>query len=288
MKLIKILLHFKIFAETIKIEHTIFALPFAILTCFITVNGIPNIFDFLLIILCMISMRTVAMLANRIIDRDVDRLNPRTKNRTLVTGKFSETSGIIYIIVFVILYFLCVFQLHKSSWILSPIPLVVTVFYSYLKRFTWLCHFGIGLVYLIVPPAVQIALVGKFDTWAVIIGFAGALWVSGFDILYGIFDIESDRHIGIKSIPARFGINVSLILTKSVHALSLIFLFLAGYFFEAGLIYYLGVIISGILLSYENYIVRADDTSRLNTAFFNMNGFIAINYLIISVGDILI
>ena len=144
------------------------------------------------------------------------------------------------------------------------------------------------MVYLIVPPAVQIALVGKFDIWAIVIGIGGALWVSGFDILYGIFDIESDRHIGIKSIPARFGINVSLILTKFIHALALFFLFLAGYFFEAGLIYYLGVVISGILLSYENYIVRSDDTSRLNTAFFTMNGLIAIIFLFFSVGDILL
>ena len=143
-------------------------------------------------------------------------------------------------------------------------------------------------MYFLVPPAVQIAIVGEFENWSIYLGLAGALWVSGFDILYAIFDIEVDRKVGTKSLPAKFGIATSLVVTKALHFLTILLLFYTGYLLELGLIYFIGVVISGILLFYENLIVKSNDTSRLNTAFFTMNGVIAIIFLFFSVGDIFI
>ena len=288
MNVRKIFIHFKIFAETIKIEHTIFALPFAIISCFITVQGLPRISDFLWIIIAMVCCRTIAMLSNRLIDKNIDKLNPRTEQRSMVIGTFQVSSALIYLIIFIFLFFISVSQLHQSTWLLSPIPIFVAIIYSFLKRITWLCHFGIGLVYFLVPPAVQIAIIGEFENWSIYLGLAGALWVSGFDILYAIFDIDVDRKIGIKSLPAKFGISTSLAVTKLLHFLTILLLFYTGFLLEFGLIYFIGVVISGILLFYENLIVKSNDTSRLNTAFFTMNGVIAIIFLIFSVGDVFI
>ena len=134
----------------------------------------------------------------------------------------------------------------------------------------------------------SVAIIGELENWSIYLGLAGALWVSGFDILYAIFDIDVDRKIGIKSLPAKFGISTSLAVTKLLHFLTILLLFYTGFSLEFGLIYFIGVVISGILLFYENLIVKSNDTSRLNTAFFTMNGVIAIIFLIFSVGDVFI
>ena len=284
----KSLTHFRIIAETIKIEHTIFALPFALVAFFMTTQSASKLTDFFWVFVVMVSMRTFVMFSNRLIDRKIDGLNIRTANRPLVDGRLSLLSGQVYAVISVLIFLLAVSRLHTLAWFLSPVPIALAIIYPYLKRFTWLCHFGIGLIYLIVPPAVQIALTGDFSLWSVLLGIAAGLWVSGFDILYGIFDIQNDRRLGIHSIPARFGLPSALRITKILHFATIILIILTGYIYGFGLIYYIGVITTALLLTYENYILKPEDMSRLNTAFFTVNGLIAIIFFVFSVGDIFI
>ena len=275
----------QIFLDTIKFEHSIFALPFAVAAAFMVAGGWPDWIKFGWVIVAMVTLRTFAMAANRLVDAEIDRLNPRTSDRALAKGIIGKPEVIGYMAVSAIVFVVAAWQLDPLALILSPIPILVAFFYPYLKRFTWLAHFGIGAVYVIVPPAVSIAMTGTMPMEYVLLGIAALFWVSGFDVLYAIADIEFDRANRLHSIPARFGISVSLTIARVLHAVTLAFLGLMVVIADSSLIAALGIVAVGALLAYEHSLVKENDLSKLNMAFFTMNGIIAVVFAIFIVLD---
>ncbi len=269
---------FVLFLETIKFEHSIFALPFAVSAAFMVSGGWPHWDAFGWVILAMVSMRTFGMAANRLIDAEIDARNPRTASRPTATGVVSKTQLSGYLLVSGAIFVGATSQLNSMAWPLAPIPLAVMIGYPYMKRFTWLAHFGMGSVYLIVPPAVAIAMTGELPAWSIVLGFAGMLWVAGFDVLYATADREVDSQQGLHSIPQQFGIATSIYTTRALHLTAAVLLFVAGAVLEVGVIYYIGAAAAALLLAYENSLVSPRDLSRLNMAFFTMNGVIAVVY----------
>ena len=277
-----------VFLEAIKFEHSVFALPFAFLAAFISAGGWPDLTRFFWVIIAMVSMRTFGMSANRLIDGEIDSRNPRTAMRAIPTGEISRLAMYGYMSVAGLIFAAVISQLHPITWLLAPIPLAVMVGYPYLKRFTWLSHFGMGAVYLIVPPAVSLALTGTMPLGFVLIGISSMAWVVGFDVLYATADFEVDRDQGLHSIPARFGIPVALIASKGLHSLAVLLLLIAGLVLGSNWLYFVGVILVALLLAYEQSLVSSDDLSKLNLAFFTMNGVIAIVFgIFVVIGEII-
>ena len=277
-----------VFLEAIKFEHSVFALPFAILAAFISAGGWPDLTRFFWVIIAMVSMRTFGMSANRLIDGEIDSKNPRTAMRAIPTGDISRLAMYGYMSVAGLIFVAVISQLHPITWLLAPIPLAVMVGYPYLKRFTWLSHFGMGAVYLIVPPAVSLALTGTMPLGFVLIGIGSMAWVVGFDVLYATADFEVDRDQGLHSIPARFGIPVALIASKGLHLLAVLLLLIAGLVLGSNWLYFVGVVLVALLLAYEQSLVSSDDLSKLNLAFFTMNGVIAIVFgIFVVIGEII-
>ena len=275
----------QIFLDTIKFEHSIFALPFAVAAAFMVAGGWPNWVQFGWVIVAMVTLRTFAMAANRLVDAEIDRRNPRTADRALARGIIGKPEVIGYMAVSAIVFVVAAWQLDRLALILSPIPLIVAFFYPYLKRFTWLAHFGIGAVYVIVPPAVAIAMTGTMPVEFVLLGIAALFWVSGFDVLYAIADINFDRAHGLLSIPARFGIKRSLVIAKALHLVTLVFLVLSVLTGDGGFWVAFGIVVVGGLFAYEHSLVKEDDLSKLNMAFFTMNGIIAVVFAVFVVLD---
>lgn len=275
----------QIFLDTIKFEHSIFALPFAVAAAFMVAGGWPNWVQFGWVIVAMVTLRTFAMAANRLVDAEIDRRNPRTADRALATGIIGKPEVIGYMAVSAIVFVVAAWQLDPLALVLSPIPIVVAFTYPYLKRFTWLAHFGIGAVYVIVPPAVAIAMSGTMPGEFVLLGIAALFWVSGFDVLYAIADIDFDRAHRLHSIPARFGIKRSLLIAKSLHLVALIFLVLSVLTGDGGFWAALGIVVVGALFAYEHSLVKESDLSNLNMAFFTMNGIIAVVFAVFIVLD---
>ena len=277
-----------VFLEAIKFEHSVFALPFAILAAFISADGWPDRTSFFWLIIAMVSMRTFGMSANRLIDGEIDSKNPRTAMRAIPTGDISRLAMYDYMSAAGLIFVAVISQLHPITWLLAPIPLAVMVGYPYLKRFTWLSHFGMGAVYLIVPPAVSLALTGTMPLGFVLIGIGSMAWVVGFDVLYATADFEVDRDQGLHSIPARFGIPVALIASKGLHLLAVLLLLIAGLVLGSNWLYFVGVVLVALLLAYEQSLVSSDDLSKLNLAFFTMNGVIAIVFgIFVVIGEII-
>ncbi len=275
----------QIFLDTIKFEHSIFALPFAVAAAFMVAEGWPDWVQFGWVLVAMVTLRTFAMAANRLVDAEIDRRNPRTADRALARGIIGKPEVIGYMVVSAVVFVVAAWQLDPLALLLSPIPILVACTYPYLKRFTWLAHFGIGAVYVIVPPAVSIALTGTMPMEYVLLGFAALFWVSGFDVLYAIADIDFDRSNGLHSIPAKFGIAKSLFIARVLHAVTILFLGLSMLQAEVGVFAMLGIVVVGVLLAYEHSLVKKDDVSKLNLAFFTMNGIIAVVFAVFIVLD---
>ncbi len=279
---------FRIFLETIKFEHSIFALPFAVAAAFMIYDGWPDWVKFGWVIVAMVTLRTFAMAANRLLDAEIDRRNPRTADRALARGIIGKPEVIGYMAVSAVIFVVAAWQLDPLALMLSPIPILVAFTYPYLKRFTWLAHFGIGAVYVIVPPAVAIAMTGTMPLEFVLFGIAAFFWVSGFDILYAIADIEFDRSAGLHSVPARFGVRRSLRAAKALHIVTMLFLAAMSLIAGGGWLLLAGIVAVGALLAYEHSLVNEDDLSKLNMAFFTMNGIIAVVFAGFVVADELI
>ena len=275
----------QIFLDTIKFEHSIFALPFAVAAAFMVAGGWPNWVQFGWVIVAMVTLRTFAMAANRLVDAEIDRRNPRTADRALARGIIGKPEVIGYMAVSAVVFVVAAWQLDPLALILSPIPIVVAFTYPYLKRFTWLAHFGIGAVYVIVPPAVAIAMTGTMPVEFVLLGIAALFWVSGFDVLYAIADIDFDRANGLHSIPERFGVKRSLSIAKALHLVTLVFLVSTVLIGGGGILAAFGILGVGILFAYEHSLVKEDDLSKLNMAFFTMNGIIAVVFAVFVVLD---
>lgn len=273
-------------ADLVKWEHTIFALPFAYIGALLAAGGWPGWKVMFWITVAMFGGRTAAMALNRLIDRAIDALNPRTATRHLPAGLVSAGQVLALAVASLGLLLLAAWSLNPLCLTLLPLVVVVLVGYSYTKRFTWACHLVLGISYFWVPFGGWIAVTGQF-AWAPLwLGVSAGLWVAGFDILYATQDREFDRKIGLHSIPARFGLARSLVIARWLHIVTVAVLIAVGAMLGLGLWYWLGIVVVAGLLVYEHALLSPQDMSRLDAAFFNVNGYISLAFLAFTVAEI--
>lgn len=275
------------FASLVKIEHTVFALPFAYVGAFLAVDGSPGAHDLLWVTLAMVGARSLAMALNRLIDAGIDAANPRTAGRELPRGLLRPWQVGLFCGASLGLFLTAVWQLDPLVRWLWPIPVVMFVVYPYLKRFTWLCHLWLGLVDGLAPVGGWVAVTGELPWEAWMLGAAVAVWVGGFDILYAVFDLEVDRAQGLHSLPARFGLEAAFASARTAHAATVAFLAVAGLGLAVDGLYWAGVAATACLLAYEHALVSPRDLRRLNTAFFTMNGVISAVFFVFVLADTL-
>ncbi|MBI5305207.1 MAG: UbiA family prenyltransferase [Chloroflexi bacterium] len=266
----------KILLDNIRFEHTIFALPFAYLGMVLAANGLPTLAQFVWITLAMASARTLAMSLNRLIDRELDARNPRTLNRPLPRGLISPRAVIAISFVAFGVFEFSAWQLNTTCLVLSPLALIFLVGYHYTKRFTWLCHWVLGFTDGIAAAGGWVAVRGSLDPLALLLWFVVIVWMAGFDLIYACQDVAVDQREGLYSVPARFGIPTALILARVHHTITVLALAAVGIIANLGILFWLGVLVVAALLAYENAIVKPNDLSRLDLAFFNVNGYISV------------
>ncbi|HEX9076817.1 MAG TPA: UbiA-like polyprenyltransferase [Anaerolineae bacterium] len=266
----------KIFFDMIKFEHTIFALPFAYLGMVLAANGLPTLHQFVWITVAMASARTVAMSLNRLIDREFDARNPRTMNRPLPRGLITSRAVLFIALIALVLFEFAAWQLNPFCLMLSPFALIFLVGYHFAKRVTWLSHWILGFTDGIAASGAWAAVRGSLDPLAFLLWFVVVVWMAGFDLIYACQDVDVDRREGLKSVPARFGIPAALALARLNHTVTVLALAAVGLIAHLGWPFWIGWAAVALLLAYENAIVKPDDLSRLNLAFFNVNGYISV------------
>ena len=264
------------FARLVKIEHTIFALPFAYVGAFLAVGATPSAHDLVWITLAMVGARSLAMALNRLIDAGIDSRNPRTAGREIPSGQLSLAQVAIFCVASLALFLAAVWQLSPKTHYLWPIPVTGFVVYPYLKRFTWLCHFWLGAVDGLAPVGAWVAITNRLPWQAWTLGAAVALWVAGFDCFYALFDVDVDRAQGLHSIATRFGVRGAFAGARLSHLATVACLVAAGLGLPVGALYWIGVGMVAALLAYEHTLVRPADLRRLDAAFFTMNGVISV------------
>jgi 4-hydroxybenzoate polyprenyltransferase len=273
------------FARLVKIEHTVFALPFAYVGAFLAVDGAPTLAELVWLTVAMVGARSLAMALNRLIDAEIDARNPRTSARELPAGRLSRAQVIGFCLLALALFLVAVWQLDPLVRWLWPIPVAAFVIYPYLKRFTWLGHLWLGAVDGLAPVGAWVALTGElpWEAWA--LGGAVAAWVAGFDLFYSLLDLEVDGREGLHSWATRWGVGGVFAGARVLHAATVALLALAGVGLEVGALYWFGVAAVGALLVYEHAIVRPDDLRRLDAAFFTVNGVISVVFCAFVVAD---
>lgn len=277
----------KITLEMIKIEHTLFALPFAFLGAVLAAQGLPSLNRIFWIIAAMVGARSAAMAFNRLVDRKYDAENPRTSTRAIPAGMLSVQFVALFTIASTALFFTAALMLNRMTLILSPVALGSVLLYSYTKRFTPLSHLVLGWCLSISPTGAWIAVRGAIDSPVpLLLSLAVMLWTAGFDIIYACQDYEYDVRAGLRSIPQRFGIARALRISRALHAL--MFLALLWIYFLTGLhwIGLLGIIATAALLIHQHSLVRPDDLSKLNAAFFTTNAFVSVILFVTVAADI--
>jgi 4-hydroxybenzoate polyprenyltransferase len=263
--------------EMIKFEHTLFALPFAFLGAVLAANGLPNWWQILWITVAMFGARSAAMTFNRLIDRKFDAANPRTANRELPSGKLSISFARNFFIVSVALFELAAYELNWLTLALSPIALLSILGYSYAKRFTSFAHLILGWSLAISPTAAWIAVRGSIDDMTpLLLSLLVMMWTAGFDVLYACQDFEFDKKAGLRSIPARFGIKNSLWIARMFHFQAFVVLLLLYLVTGLGWLALVGVLAVGGLMIYQHTLVKPNDLSRMNAAFFTTNAFVSV------------
>ena len=271
-----------LFLRMIKFSHSVFALPFAFTAAVMASGGLPKTGKLIWITLAMVGARSGAMAINRIVDRQIDALNPRTSKRELPAGRLGLAEVLVFAFLSFAMLVLAAWRLNPLCLELSPVAIALVIFYSYTKRFTWASHFFLGLALSLAPLGAWIAVRGQVGRAAVFLALAVVFWLAGFDILYALQDIDFDRSHGLYSIPARFGIKKSLAASRVFHVLSVLMLGLAGAFMSMGTVYWSGLLVVSGLFVYEHSLVKENDLSRLDMAFFNMNGWISVAVLLIT------
>jgi 4-hydroxybenzoate polyprenyltransferase len=265
-----------VYLEMIKVAHTVFALPFALMGAFLAAGGFPSTRTFFYIVLAMLGGRSAAMGFNRLVDADIDARNPRTRDRAIPRNEVSRPMAAVFIFLSVVLLELSAAKLNPLCLKLSPVLLLILFSYSYTKRFTWASHIVLGMCLGAAPLAAWIAVTGEFDPRILLFSFAVMFWVAGFDVLYALQDIEFDREERLHSIPRYLGVGKSLWVARGFH-FAMAALLLVGYdSFGLGRWFLAGWAICSAVLVYEHSILRANDLSRLNVAFFNLNGIVSI------------
>jgi 4-hydroxybenzoate polyprenyltransferase len=275
------------FARLVKIEHTLFALPFAYVGALLSVDGVPSAHDLLWITVAMVGARSLAMGLNRLIDAELDARNPRTASRELPSGLLTRPQVGLFCVASFVVFLVAVFQLNDVVRWLWPIPVIGFVVYPYLKRATWLCHLWLGAVDGLAPMGAWVAITGKLPLEAWELGGAVAAWVAGFDLFYSLFDVDVDRREGLHSVATRFGARGVFWGARLLHALTVVLLALVGIGLSLGVWYWLGVAVVAVLLAVEHALVSPRDLHRLNAAFFTMNGVISIAFFVFVLAEAL-
>ncbi len=265
-------------ARLVKLEHTVFALPFAYVGALLSVDGWPGWASIGWVTLAMVGARTLAMALNRLVDAELDARNPRTATRELPAGLLTRGQVLGLCVVSLAVYLVAVFQLEPIVRVLWPIPVALFAVYPYLKRVTWLCHLWLGACIGLAPIGAWVALTGElpWEAWA--LGVAVCLWVAGFDLFYSLFDLEHDRAQGLHSWAVRFGEHGVFRGARAMHATCVALLTGVGFGLDVGAFYWLGVALVACLLAYEHLIVRPGELRRLDAAFFTVNGVLSIAF----------
>lgn len=263
----------KNFFELVKFEHTLFALPFAYMGAVLSGGG--SVLKWILVTLAMVGARTAGMSLNRLIDRKIDEKNPRTQNRTLPSGKMEISTVWVIVIASIALFLWSAYSLNPLCLILSPIALILLFLYSYLKRFTYLCHVVLGMILGSAPIGGWIAMTGKLDIVPVLLGIAVMLWTAGFDIIYACQDYQFDMKEKLYSIPVKFGLSRALLISGIFHIITAVLIFYVGFALGLNLIYFVGAVIVSGLLAYEHYLVRPQKLDSIEKAFFVINSWVS-------------
>ena len=279
----------KNYLTLVKFSHTVFAMPFALIGFFVAVQLTTASFEWHLlvkVILCMIFARNAAMAFNRYIDRYIDEKNPRTAIREIPAGIINANAALWFVILNSVAFVITTYFINPLCLALSPVALAVVLGYSITKRFTALCHLILGLGLSLAPIGAYLAVVGKFDLLPLLFSFAVLFWVGGFDIIYALQDEEFDRENDLFSIPVWLGKKKALMLSNALHALSISFLFLAGRMGHFGIFYWIGFVIFMCLLIYQHTLVKPNDLSSVNLAFFTTNGVASVLFSSFVIADL--
>jgi 4-hydroxybenzoate polyprenyltransferase len=274
--------------EMIKWEHSIFALPFALVGAMLAAEGLPAPRQFLWIVVAMVAARSAAMAFNRVVDASIDAANPRTRTRALPAGTLSRQFVTSFVVVSCALFLLAAAELNRMALYLAPLALAVLLSYSYTKRFTRWSHLVLGFALGIAPAAAWIAIRGSLDARILLLTAAVTFWVAGFDVLYACQDYDFDRQTGLHSIPRFLGIRKALWIARAFHLIMLALLVALVHAFHMGWLAMAGIAAVAALLGYEHTLVRHDDLGKLNAAFFTMNGVIAVVFLVFVAADLLV
>ena len=265
-----------IMLEMIKFKYTVFALPFAFMGAFLAARGIPSFKVFAWVTLAMVGARTAAMTFNRIVDSRFDAANPRTRKRAIPAGDVSMIESWLMVIVSSLLFFLACRMLNPLALIIAPFALSLTFIYSLTKRFTWLCHLILGVALAVSPLGGWVAVAGSLTDYPWVLSLGVLFWVAGFDCIYACLDTEFDRKAGLYSMPASLGRTKAFRLAVFFHLLAFILFTLTGYQQGLGVVYYIGIVVTGGALFYQHLVVNPRDLSSIHASFFSMNGFIAL------------
>lgn len=276
------------FFELIKFSHTVFSMPFVVMSAFLAEKGMPSLRQFIIIIIALVSARSCAMAFNRLVDIKYDIHNPRTTYRAALQQKIGRYNVWLFMTGCAIIFILSAYALNRLSLFLSPIALLIILGYSYTKRFTNLSHLVLGLALALAPIGAWVGIKGEFAIPPFIIALAVMLWVTGFDIIYACQDIEYDKSTELYSLPKRLGIKKALRLSFVSHVFAILVLLSLIYFADLHSAYFIGVCLVAGLLFYEHSLVKPDDLSRVNTAFFTVNGIVSLIFMGISLVDILL
>jgi 4-hydroxybenzoate polyprenyltransferase len=266
------------FASLVKIEHTVFALPFAYVGAFLALGDVPGGWDLFWITVAMAGARSLAMALNRLIDAEIDARNPRTSGRELPAGLLSRGQVIAFALASLALFVVAAWQLDPLVRYLWPIPVAGFVVYPYLKRWTWLSHLWLGAVDGLAPVGGWVAVTGELPLEAWLLGAAVACWVAGFDLFYSLLDLDVDRREGLQSWATRFGVGGAFWGARALHVATVILLVATGAALDVGVFYWLGVVAVAALLAYEHSLIRPGDLRRLNAAFFTVNGIVSLTF----------
>jgi len=279
---------FKAHINNIALSHTVFALPFAYIGALLAASGIPKALDLWWITLAMVGARSAAMALNNFIDLKYDRLQPRFTNRPMVTGAVKPWEAVLLTLLSLVVFFLAAAHLHPVCLKLAPLAVIPLAVYPYMKRFSWTCHFVLGLALSIAPIGAWMAIRGELTLPIVLLGLAVGVWIAGFDIIYGCQDIAFDKQNGLHSVPVQFGLVGALTIAKIMHGMSIIGFFTVGQLMHMQWVYYGGVVLAASVLVYQHSIVSPTDFRQVTQTYFMRNGLVSIALLIFTVVSMIV
>ncbi len=273
--------------EMIKWEHSVFALPFALIGAMLAAHGVPSLHALGWIVVCMVAARSAAMAFNRLVDADIDAANARTAMRAIPAGLLSRSYTRGFIVVSSAVFIFAASQLNRMALLLSPVALLILFFYSITKRFTRWSHIFLGIALGIAPAAAWIAIRGTLDPCILVLTAAVILWATGFDLLYACQDVDFDRSAGLHSVPQRHGVAAAFWMARGLHVVMILLLLWLVSLFALGKLAIAGIVVVAALLLMEHLLVSPRDLRRLNAAFFTMNGIISIVFFVFITADLL-